>query len=351
MSKSEPERWESGSDFHFCENAAFLGRAGDSAPIAEPKLAFFISGRSALTALIRFGMQRHGWTRIYFPSYYCHDVIDYVRQAGIETYSYAFNPFMDDQDVALDVPDESGSVMVCTNYFGVFRTIPKSFARTMIIEDVTHDIFSYQTSVADYCFGSLRKELPVPAGGFCTAAFETAEFAPVHWPQGESVAALKLSAMYLKSRYLAGHADKAIYRELFTEGEAMLAHCPQDAAMPLLARAVLSSLDTSAIKAAKHSNLSRANQMLDLATIGCSGVRIFAQGLGLTLLCRHQEQRDLLRNSLISQNIFPAILWPDQNREHDKEIAARILFIHLDYRYGLQDVERIVHCINDFFAA
>jgi len=59
----------------------------------------------------------------------------------------------------------------------------------------------------------------------------------------------------------------------------------------------------------------------------------------------------LLRNSLISQNIFPAILWPDQNREHDKEIAARILFIHLDYRYGLQDVETIVHCVNDFFAA
>jgi hypothetical protein len=351
MNKNEPERWESGSDFHFCENAAFLGHAGDSAPIAEPKLAFFISGRTALTALIRFGMQQHGWTRIYFPSYYCHDVIDYVRRAGIETYSYAFNPFMDGNDVALDVPDESGSVMVCTNYFGVFRTIPKSFVRTMVIEDVTHDIFSYQTSVADYCFGSLRKELPVPAGGFCTAISETAEFKPVHWSRGESVAAIKLSAMYLKSRYLVGHADKDIYRRLFAEGEAMLANCPQDAAMPLLARAVLSSLDIRAIKAAKQNNLSTANQMLDLKKIGCSGVRTFAQGLGLTVLCGHQEQRDLLKSSLVSQSIFPAILWPGQNREHDKEIAARILFIHLDYRYGLKDVETIVHCINDFFAA
>ena len=351
MSKSAPERWESGSDFHFCENTAFLRHADGSAPISEPKLAFFISGRTALTALIRFGMQQHGWTRIYFPSYYCHDVIDYVRQAGIETYSYAHNPFMDGKDAALDVPDQSGSVMVCTNYFGVFRPTPKSFARTMVIEDVTHDILSYQTSVADYCFGSLRKELPVPVGGFCTAGADTAGFAPVHWPQGESVAALKLSAMYLKSRYLEGHADKDIYRRLFTEGEAMLAHCPQDAAMPLLARAVLSSLNTSAIATAKQNNLGRAKQMLDLATIDFNGVRVFAQGLGLTLLCRHQTQRDLLKDRLVSQNIFPAILWPDQNREHDKEIASRILFIHLDYRYGLQDVETIVNCINDFFAA
>lgn len=350
MRKNELERWESGSDFHFCENAAFLDHAESSAPIAEPKLAFFISGRTALTALIRFGMREHGWTRIYFPSYYCHDVIDYVRQAGVETYSYAFDPFMDGNSVAMDVPDEAGSVMVCTNYFGVFRTVPKSFARTMLIEDVTHDILSFQTSVADYCFGSLRKELPVPVGGFCTAAFDTAGFVPVHWPQGESVAALKLSAMYLKSRYLKGHADKDIYRSLFTEGEAMLAHCPQDAAMPLLARAVLSSLNTSAIASAKQNNLRSARQMLDLTTIEFNGVRVFAQGLGLTLLCRHQAQRDLLKDRLVSQNIFPAILWPDQIREHDKEIAARILFIHLDYRYGLQDVEAIVHCINDFFA-
>jgi hypothetical protein len=350
MSKPEPGRWESGSDFHFCENTALLADPASTGPIADPQLAFFISGRTALTALVRLGMQQHGWTRIYFPSYYCHNVIEYVRQTGIETCYYPYNPFTAGNDVALQVPDQVGSAVICVNYFGAFRTTPNRFDKTMVIEDVTHDILSYQTSVADYCFGSLRKELPVPVGGFCAASSDTAP-ASAHWPPGESLAATKLSAMYLKSRYLKGQADKDIYRKLFAEGEAMLAHCPHDAAMPLLARAVLSSLNTGAIGAARQDNLSRATQMLDLENLGHHGVRIFAEGLGLTLLCSHQEQRDLLRNSLLSQSIFPAILWPGQMREQDKVIEGRILFVHLDYRYGLRDVEKIIHCINNFFAA
>lgn len=351
MSKHEPGRWESGSDFHFCDNAALLADTVSTGPIADPQLDFFISGRTALTALVRLGMQRHGWTMIHFPSYYCHEIVDYVRQTGIETGYYPYNPFTAGNDAAVQVPDQSGSAVICVNYFGAFRTTPNRFDRTMVIEDVTHDILSYQTSVADYCFGSLRKELPVPVGGFCTALSDTVRPAPVYWQQGESVAATKLSAMYLKSRYLQGQADKDTYRKLFAEGEAMLADCPHDAAMPLLARAVLSSLNTGAIRAARQDNLSRATQMLDLENLGNHGVRIFAEGLGLTLLCSQQEQRDLLRNWLLSQSIFPAILWPGQVHEHDKAIEARILFIHLDYRYSLRDVEKIIHCINDFFAA
>lgn len=351
MSRHAPGKWESGSDFHFCEDTDFLADPQGSEPIAGPTLALFISGRTALAALIRFGMQQHGWTNIYFPSYYCHDVIDYVRQTGIHIHSYPYNPFTDQEDAASQVPDQAGAVVVCVNYFGAFRTTPNRFTRTMVIEDVTHDILSYKTSVADFCFGSLRKELPVPAGGFCTVPAGTTKPAPVHWQHGESVAATKLSAMYLKSRFLQGHADKDTYRKLFAEGEAMLAHCPQDAAMPLLARAVLSSLNTRAIGAARQDNLSSANKMLDLTNLDHKGVRIIARGLGLTILCSQQEQRDLLRSTLISKNIFPAVLWPGQTNNQDKEIEARILFIHLDYRYGLRDVETIFHCINDFFAA
>jgi len=351
MMKTEIHRWESGSDFHLCTDAAFLAGPDDPELVATPNLSFFISGRTALAALIRFGMKQHGWTQVYFPSYYCHDVIDYIRQIGIEANSYPFNPFIDKEDAPLQVPDQSGCAVVRVNYFGAFPASSHSFAKAMVIDDVTHDILGYQSSVADYCFGSLRKELPVPAGGFCSVRSGMLKPEAVHWPEGASVAAMKLSAMYLKSRYLAGYAGKEVYRELFAVGEEQLAHCPPDAGMPLLARAVLSSLNLHAIADARKSNLHRAIQLLHADTIRSKGAQILAKGLGLTLLCSHQEQRDLLKNALISHNIYPAVLWPGQNSPRDRDTEARILFVHLDYRYVAQDVETVVHAINDFFAA
>jgi dTDP-4-amino-4,6-dideoxygalactose transaminase len=64
------------------------------------------------------------------------------------------------------------------------------------------------------------------------------------------------------------------------------------------------------------------------------------------------EKRDPLRRFLIGKQVYCPVHWlmPEGAPEEDIALAASILSIPLDQRYGRRDMEYIIGCISEFFS-
>jgi hypothetical protein len=122
-----------------------------------------------------------------------------------------------------------------------------------------------------------------------------------------------------------------------------------DSSISRTSKVILSQLDIEKILASKYENVSHALSILKKCNsftfnIGKSEENVF----GLVLECENSIVQLELKQYLIEKRIYPAVLWPYQNTQRDIEVENRILFVHLDYRYDISDIEVIVSHINEF---
>ena len=69
----------------------------------------------------------------------------------------------------------------------------------------------------------------------------------------------------------------------------------------------------------------------------------------LVLLFKSKENRDTIQEFLISNCIYPAILWVIENISANNEIikfSERMLSLHIDFRYTAKDMIRMSEIIN-----
>lgn len=341
---------EYGSDFHyFLKEDIVLPSQKDSLFYGD-EFSLFFSGRAALYHIISEGINSNNWKKIFLPSFYCHEVTHFLKALPIEIIYYEFNPFLDSESKALSIEDLETNVIVNVDFFGLKKADCSVFKAAVILEDITHNILGYQKSQAHYCFGSLRKELPVPAGGFCFSPKKLALPKAISSLKSEKVALKKLSAMFLKEKYLNGEwAEKESFRKLFLDAENDFEEDFTNASMPECAKAILFQIDVEKIILNKYANLKTA--LLELKDINNLRINFESdkkEAFGLSLECKTPSQRDKLKMHLILNKIFPAVLWPNQLNERDREIENSTLFIHMDYRYDSKDIKVITNTIKDF---
>jgi hypothetical protein len=340
---------EYGSDFHLCLEEKWLLKKGNHF-FNKKKTSFFLSGRSALFTLLKFGIKEHNWEKVFIPSYYCYEVNKYIEELPIEVIRYQFNPFTKNQNECIDIVDKSTNVIVNPDYFGVKKRTTKEYVNAFIIEDLTHNLLNIKNSKADYVFGSLRKELPLPVGGFLYSNIHN------NIPKGKikleakKIAFQKITAMYLKKQYLEGEiSNKEEFREHYIASEDELGLKLEEAKLPRVAQAILEELDIEKILNQKANNLKYAFKYLkkyNNVSINCS---IKNKGFGLIFKFKTKERRDTFRQYLIKESIFPAILWPSQKTDLDIDVENTIVFVHIDYRYIEKDIKYITDKINTFF--
>lgn len=338
---------EFGSDFHLCQDIKWQVKKEKF--FDRKKSSFFLSGRSALFAIIKHGIKNHQWKTVYLPTFYCQEVNRYIKKLPIKINFYEYNPFLKSKTENFDFKDDNSNVVVNVNFFGFDKLDLSLYTKLFIIEDLTHNLLSISSSIAHYTFGSLRKELPVPVGGFLNS-----QNFPI--PQGlicseaNNIAIQKLTAMYLKNQYLKGNLkDKSVFREFFLKSELDLDLDLKDAKMPVIARAIVQQLDILKILKQKTHNLKIAHDNLKLPKSIIVNQGFKRNSFGLMLRLKLKEQRDHLANHLINNNIYPAILWPNQKTVLNKEIEKQILFIHIDFRYLEEDIIHITNKINSYF--
>jgi len=342
---------EYGSDFHYSLDTSIMTDGEQGSYFLSNHFSLHFSGRSALYAIIEKGIKSEGWQKLYLPSFYCHEVKHFLENLPITICYYEFNPFIDKENKDLEIADINTIVIVNVDFFGLIKLSLVNYKNAIILDDQTHNLLEVKKSTAAYCFGSLRKELPMPLGGFV--------FSPKNYPLpkykhqtvSEEIALKKLTAMYLKKEYLEGNpeVDKNTFRNLFQSAECAFEIETTNSTLPELAKAVLKQLDVDKIISIKESNLQLA--LLSLKDVSDIRVNLDKKNnaFGLILECESKETRDNLKNYLVEKKIFPAILWPNQLSPKDIETEGKILFIHVDYRYNTKDILFITKTIKDFF--
>src|SRR5690606_25929767 len=235
---------EFGSDYNLV-----LGKRSENVFLDRSDIELFFSGRSALFKLVEWGIAHDGWERILFPSYYCHEVVQFLRSLPIHIDYYEYNPFLD-SSIDFHSIETSGhrNVFVNVDYFGTSKISHQFSSQVVVVDDLTHNFDGIFSSTADFCFGSLRKILPIPCGGFLYSPHKKILPTGVSNDYSEDVSIMRLTAMFLKKRYLNGEVvDKGLFRRLFLDSEAKFSDLRTVAKIPTSSLSVLPFINVRAI--------------------------------------------------------------------------------------------------------
>ena len=175
---------------------------------------WFLSGRSALTAINRDIKKNRGAHTVSMPSWCCDSmIIPFVRE-GIEV---KFYPVYLANDGLKQEIDKSHDVLFLMDFFGYSAPTPDLTGYNgVVIRDVTHSIFSAGYSDADYYFGSLRKWCGVKTGGYMWGA----ELEP--GVVDDVFISLRKEAMNEKRMYIEGQKDSKDFLRVYEEAEEYL---------------------------------------------------------------------------------------------------------------------------------
>lgn len=326
---------EFGSDFHSCDKSFFLSKKNFFFSDSK-NFSYFLSGRSALYALLKQGIKNSGWTKVYIPSYYCQDVIENLSELNIQVIVFQSNP----NNLILDYDffeDVNTSVFINVNYFGVLDFNVQVFKNIIVVDDLTHNIFAIKNSTACYVFASLRKQLPVPLGGVLYSPNKFELPLGEDNSQADQAAEHKALGMFLKTEYLHNRfPNKDVFRSYYIMAEEQLTALYKDYKLPVLAENILKVLNVERILRMKESNLKFAlNHLKEYSNYIFS---LDLNSLGLLLFFNSNLQRDFVRARLIEYKIYSSILWPNQKTNEDIIYQNRFLFLHTDYRYTEEDI-------------
>ena len=331
---------EFGSDFHYVEPTGGSNTLRDFFPSAN----YYADGRQALIDLYR----SQGWQRLWVPEYFCYDVIESLKEAGLELAFYVDYPGNRDDGKTLENIQQKGhfrptDAILRVNYFGLrgYRSTEKLMVP--VVEDHTHDLIGdwAMNSHADWCIASLRKSLPLPEGGMLWSPMGLKlPKAPVVSEENEKIAAIRWDAMKLKARYLTGETvEKAAFRAVFVDTE------------EYFDRAEVCALDAESQKFLKSFDVrdwyNRKWENWDLLrVIRKEGVRMLrpenrgCYPFSLILVFTSGDERDRVHKALIEKQIYPAILWnvPETSGGEVYNISKGMLSIHCDARYTKEEI-------------
>ena len=333
---------EFGSDFYFM---APTPGAEKTLYDFYPRANLYADGRQALIHLY----QTHGWQRLWVPEYFCYEVIDSLRQAGLDIRFYADYPGYTDDSKTLEAIQRNGffkpsDAILRVNYFGTrsYRS-PEKFSVAAVIEDHTHDLIGgwAKHSRADWCIASLRKSLPLPEGGILWSPVGlTLPTAPESSEENERIASIRWDAMKLKTRYLAGEdVEKSTFRAGYVDTEGYFDTAPV-CAIDESSREYLRTFDIQDWYRRKRENW---EILRDIKTNGVKVLKPEDYGcypFSLILQFDSINKRDIVRKALIEKCIYPAILW-SVPLTGDGEIfvfSRTMLSIHCDARYSKEDI-------------
>jgi hypothetical protein len=341
-------RKEFGSDLSFLPSILQKEKTDDIRSYFLNSSLYF-SGRAALYYIILKGIETHGWSKIFMPEYYCHDVTDFISALNIDVVYYENGPISTNCALNKDM-DKKEHVVLVVNVFGLVGFPDLDFSFASVIEDHTHDLIADRAiqSKADFCFASLRKTIPIPCGGIAWSPKGLELLEPKESRVATIASYMKFSAMLLKSQYINGdNVHKADFRELYMESEDMFLDKESHGGMPDIFIRQLGQISLAQLNKVKLENLDELYRLINnKAIIFKKNYRPGDHPLGLILKFESYEDKISMQKHLISNQIYPAVLWPKQKADKAKDFSDRMLFVHCDIRYNKYNMNYMAQVIN-----
>lgn len=299
------------------------------------------------------------------PSFTCESVLHPFLKRGYEVYPY---PICRDLKINWgqfkSVIDEiKPSVILTHPYFG-FNTTEEMRAhiaelrvndRIIFIEDMTQSMFSgFKPLPTNYHVGSIRKWMPVPDGAFTTAPYHSNE-------EDTELVEAKIKALTEKGDYiLNGNGDKESFRKDFAIAERILDSREKVYSMSSVACEIFAHTDIEGLKDNRWMNYQYLLDHVINDSVFSNRIEVIQRDLTGDVCPFHfsvyvKEGRRELQQYLAKNDIYATVIWgcPTEFEalinEDARYIYDHILCFHVDQRYNVDDMKRIVNTLSDYY--
>ena len=298
------------------------------------------------------------------PSFTCESVLRPFLKRGYEVYPYPIG-----RDLKLYwgqfksvVEQIRPSVILTHPYFGFNTTEElrnhiaelRVDGRIGFIEDMTQSMFSsFKPLPTNYHVGSIRKWMAVPDGAFTTAPFNRNE-------EDIELVKAKIKAFTEKGEYiLNGKGDKGTFQKEFATAESILDAREEEYAMSSMARDIFAHTDIEELKKSRWMNYKYLLNHFINDTSLSNRIDVIQKELSGDVCPFHfsvfvKERRRELQQYLAKNDIYATVIWgcPSEFEslinEDARYIYDHILCFHVDQRYNIGDMSRIVNTLREY---
>lgn len=298
----------------------------------ENVLCRFNTVKAALDFLIR----QLGLKNIYIPYYYCPSTIEAIRKTGIDVLFY----HIDENLMPLYLPDNSGTIVLLVDYFGVcsrkIEKFARSFCHAEVIIDRAHAF--YEKPVMDehiYNVYSAKKFFGVPDGAYLIGK-------TVLSSQEIPVEAHNYTE-YLITAYEEGtNAAYAMKKEV----DEMLA--VNYGCISKLSLGVLKNVDYDRIRKRRLDNYETLSEAFEKVNELILPKKCPAYQFPLLISDAGRE----IKKALIADKIFVSTLWSGKDLKENGNafeinMMNNAIFLPMDQRYDYEDMRYIAGKVKD----
>jgi hypothetical protein len=353
MSRPELPRIGGELELAIADLAIDPGAAGQRPSLGAPHERWFDTGRSALRVAAADIAARGGRRTVWIPAYCCESAVAPFAREGFEVRHYRVGPQLGD----LGADPQPGDTLLFIHYFGhrnraaVAASQAWRSAGVRVIEDcVQAGLTASIGTHGDHAVTSLRKLLPVPDGALLASVTPVAVDAA---PPSDSFVVARLAAKLLRG----ARAEDASYLRLIESSEQSL-ELAGPRCMSWFSDRLLRAIDLPAAAARRRANWTTLFGALKDTPRLRGLVPLFADlddgevPLGLPVRVP-ASKRDALRTHLAGQRIYCAVHWPLDHLsadgfEAERRLAAEVLTLPIDQRYGPGDLARIIAALEAF---
>ncbi|MDN3667142.1 hypothetical protein ACFFU1_07105 [Algibacter miyuki] len=311
----------------------------------------FYNGRHAIKYIVELIQKEKNINTFWLPEYYCQHVTHWLKQNYSNIKTYPVDPKNPDYCIEGNLFLENNDIILVNNFWGISKcNLDYQNDTVSVIEDHSHGWLSESclNSSADFCVASLRKSVPAPLGGMAWipngASLKTIPLEPS--PVFESVWNTVLLAMQKKAIFETqkGINDslKTEFLSLINDAELKMHENYELGAFPEQHKETLKQylkIDYGDFKQGNYQHLVsllKGSEHFDL-------ISSTETTFGLTLYFDNLDTMNAFKNHLISQQIYPSLLWPGNPKTY-----GYYLNIHIDYRYNKSDMTYMSRIINKF---
>lgn len=320
------------------------------------------SGRGAISLLLEQIENEITCKTVLLPAYTCESVIIPFKKRGYTCYFYDIDQQLYPKyDSINSFNKEQISIFLHMGYYGFSTNNQlgeqiKQFKNkgTIIIEDLTHTLFSYYRRFKenDYYIASLRKWTGLASGGFLASKYNDI--------QGDlrlqtSFSNIREEALLIKGQYIISDDKnlKKTYLEMFKEGESILDNDPSPYSIDPMSKSIIKKIDIDELIIKRKQNFkSLLEDLKDIKWIEPVFDELPDNICPFFFPIYIDKGREELKRKLKDENIYCPVHWPIPEQigldksPLSKKIYENIMSLPCDQRYGKEEMQKIIGIIK-----
>lgn len=278
-------------------------------------------------------LRERGYAKVYIPYYTCEVMLEPIRKIGLDYEFYHINEQLEPQSLPRLGENEA---FLYTNYFGLKQGYVRRLASELgsrLIVDNAQAFYAEPLEGID-TFYSARKFFGLSDGAYLYTD------KPLHQDFEQDCSFDRMSHL-LKRMDLGAEAG---YQDFKENDDALIG---QDIkTMSKLTEVLLTGIDYESVKKKRIENYNTLSKVL-----GTTNQFHFNLGADdVPMVYPYLTDEATLKKRLITEKIFVATYWPNvfercNSEELDYLLADRTVFLPIDQRYGVKEMQRIIEII------